>query len=643
MVYSSSLKIPGAILHFSFIDFAVMVSLWFVPRPHPASLLFLLVMIVFASQRDLPLYYPKTSICALKGSTVTMVCRYAEDFLNKDENIFWSKVASPYYAAPDLSLDPEYTGRVQYAKDSWYEYKLRLSNVTKQDQRKYYAVIRQMNWNMFKSRGGVNLSVTELQVEVYPHSVVEGKLVMLMCTTTCNLTDTPDFTWYKHGRELYSRHNSKLLILPSVRQEDAGSYSCGVRGQSYISPAVRLNVYYPPKSVSVSISPSGEIVEGSSVILICNSDANPPVETYIWYKQRSYIGTGKTYTISTISSADSGDYTCQAENKHGHQSSTAVSLNVLYPPKKVAVSVSPSGEIVEGSTVTLTCSSHSETPGQIYTWYKESSFISIGRSYIINWISSKESGEYKCMVENQYGEQTSDGVTLNIVVPPKRVSVDISPSGEIVEGSTVTLKCSSDATPPVEMTWFKGTSHIATAEIYFIPKIQSDDNGDYKCKSSNQYGWKYSKKVTVKVVYPPKRVSVSISPSGKIMEDSTVTLTCRSDANPPVKTYTWYKGKSSIGTGKTYTISRIRSEDSGDYRCKSSNKYGEKYSNVTLNVLHSIGPSSETLKSGSVAPTLSSNGTPPVKTNNWSLSLGPVIAVCGVCVVGAIIAGILCV
>ncbi|MCJ8748154.1 hypothetical protein PDJAM_G00161820, partial [Pangasius djambal] len=147
-----------------------------------------------------------------------------------------------------------------------------------------------------------------------PDSVVEGHPVTLTCKTTCMLTDTPTFTWYKSGSELYSIYNSNLLHLPSVSQQDAGSYSCAVKGQSYRSPAVPLNVHYLPKRVSVSISPSGEIVEGSSVTLTCSSDANPPVHDYTWYKGTSSIGTGQTYIIHMISSEDSGEYKCKAGN-----------------------------------------------------------------------------------------------------------------------------------------------------------------------------------------------------------------------------------------------------------------------------------------------------------------------------------------
>ncbi|MCI4393957.1 hypothetical protein PGIGA_G00163830 [Pangasianodon gigas] len=170
----------------------------------------------------------------------------------------------------------------------------------------------------------------------------------------------------------------------------------------------------PPKRVSVSISPSGKIVEGRSVTLTCNSDAKPPAQNNTWYKGTSSIGTGKTYTISSISSEDSGDYTCQAENIHGLQSSTAASLNVLYPPKRVSVTISPSGEIVEGSSVTLSCSSDANPPAE-YSWFKGISPKSNGKTYTIRKISSEDRGAYKCKSSNQYGERYSDEVTIKVL------------------------------------------------------------------------------------------------------------------------------------------------------------------------------------------------------------------------------------
>ncbi|KAF4075430.1 hypothetical protein AMELA_G00234580 [Ameiurus melas] len=144
-----------------------------------------------------------------------------------------------------------------------------------------------------------------------------------------------------------------------------------------------------------------------------------------------------------------------------------------------------------------------------------------------------------------------------------------------MEGGSVTLTCSSDANPPVEYTWFKGASFKSKGKTYTVNQISSEDRV-YKCKSSNQHGDEYSE-TTVNVLYPPKRVSVSISPSGEIVEGSVVTLTCSSDANPPVETYTWYKmdESSPVGSGQSYSFT-LSSSSSGWFYCVAQNIYGSQ-------------------------------------------------------------------
>ncbi|KAF5898370.1 B-cell receptor CD22-like, partial [Clarias magur] len=70
----------------------------------------------------------------------------------------------------------------------------------------------------------------------------------------------------------------------------------------------------PPKNVSVSVGIYFNILEGSSVTLTCSSDANPPVEIYTWFKvnESSAVGSGQSYRA-----LQSGQYYCQAQNKHG--------------------------------------------------------------------------------------------------------------------------------------------------------------------------------------------------------------------------------------------------------------------------------------------------------------------------------------
>ncbi|KAL6482164.1 hypothetical protein MHYP_G00102440 [Metynnis hypsauchen] len=167
---------------------------------------------------------------------------------------------------------------------------------------------------------------TELHVEA-PEEVTEGETADLTCKTTCSLTD-PTFIWYKDGRPLTTKTiKNNQLHLQTVSSEDAGSYSCAVRGDQHLnSTAHSLRVRYPPKNISVSISPSGEIVEGSSVTLTCSSDGNPPVKIYTWFKEgrTSPVGSGQNYSIISITADHTGLYYCVAQNDLGAQRSAGV-------------------------------------------------------------------------------------------------------------------------------------------------------------------------------------------------------------------------------------------------------------------------------------------------------------------------------
>uniref|UniRef100_A0A3Q3FB77 Ig-like domain-containing protein n=1 Tax=Labrus bergylta TaxID=56723 RepID=A0A3Q3FB77_9LABR len=167
-----------------------------------------------------------------------------------------------------------------------------------------------------------------------------------------------------------------------------------------------------PKLPSVSVSPSAEIVEGSSVTLTCSSDANPAAK-YTWFKDNLLKGQGQSYYFPSIRSEDRGIYYCQAENKHGQITSLQHLLDVQYAPKLPSVSVSPSAEIVEGSSVTLTCSSDAN-PAANYTWFKEDedSPTASGQIFTISNFSADHSGRYYCEAQNTRGRHNS---TLHLI------------------------------------------------------------------------------------------------------------------------------------------------------------------------------------------------------------------------------------
>uniref|UniRef100_A0A8C9WK68 Ig-like domain-containing protein n=1 Tax=Scleropages formosus TaxID=113540 RepID=A0A8C9WK68_SCLFO len=229
----------------------------------------------------------------------------------------------------------------------------------------------------------------------------------------------------------------------------------------------------PGVTLSVTVSPSGEILEGSSVTLTCNNKANPPVYRYTWFKNGAEIsqsGSQKNYyTITNIRSEDSGKYRCVARNTHGTGTSELYSVDHYpYSPKNTLVSISPSGDILEGSSVTLTCNSKANPPVDTYTWFKNGAEISQRGSWqdydIIN-ITSEDTGRYYCNASNRYGTGTSTLYTVDVQYSPKNTSVSVSPPGDIVEGSSVTLTCNSKANPPVDTyIWFKNGAEISRRE-----------------------------------------------------------------------------------------------------------------------------------------------------------------------------------
>ncbi|KAI4893959.1 hypothetical protein NFI96_026951 [Prochilodus magdalenae] len=654
------------------------------------SLLYLVFISGAAAQNGWGVTYNPTSICAVKGSTVTMSCTYTYPYGYSVIKVFWTK-QWPVYGVepPDLLDDPDYRGRVLYLGDKQRDCTLRLQNVTEKDQIKYYfRFITNKPDGKYTGAGGVE--VKGLQVEV-PERVMEGSNITLICKTTCSLTGRT-FTWYRDGHG--SSSSTDQLHLQPVSREDAGRYHCAVLGQNLHSPEVTLNVRHGPKNVSVSISPSGEIVEGSSVTLTCSSDANPPVNC-TWFNGTSLLVRGETYTLK-VSSVDSGVYKCKCSNGYIEKYSDAVSLNVLYPPKNISVSTSPSAETAEDGSFTLTCRSDANPPVQNYTWFKDGgdSPVGSGHSY-----SPLQSGSYYCVAQNEYGSQKSAAVTVTVKgenlysnvgvgAATNHATPDLDPSNQdsvyyatvgrnpcYVESSPVAHsalgmdgkpqfastqrrhdgvvdrragddiqyasvqctntgadnrmlsgrdllpdKCENPQTawhfktselqrgdflagptidadetafgrmaqrasqgpshvgtlrPPVNCTWFNGTSLVVKEETYTMKNISSVDRGVYRCRCSNGYIEKYSEAVSLNVLYPPKSVLVSVSPSDEIVGGSSVTLTCSSDANPPVQTYTWFKegGDSPVGSGHSYSPLQ-----SGSYYCEAQNEYGSQKS-----------------------------------------------------------------
>ncbi|XP_034739825.1 sialoadhesin-like [Etheostoma cragini] len=291
-----------------------------------------------------------------------------------------------------------------------------------------------------------------------------------------------------------------------------------------------------------------------------------------------------TLTISDLRERDSAEYKFMfTTNQSGGSvaGEPGVTLSVTDPDLRVEVKP----VVHQGYTkAELRCHSACRLPDHpSYIWYKKGQEIEAETASFTIYFEWSDS--FSCALKGR------EDFPSPPVYGPKLPSVSVSPSAEIVEGSSVTLTCSSDANTAANYTWYKENQTLASPlhgpeDIYHFPSISSKDRGNCHCKSENQHGELSSKSVFIDVQYGPKRPSASVSPSAEIVEGSSVTLTCSSDANPAAN-YTWYKENedSPKASGQIFTITDVRPEHSGDYSCEAQNRRGRQSSTLHLTVI----------------------------------------------------------
>uniref|UniRef100_A0A669ECD0 Ig-like domain-containing protein n=1 Tax=Oreochromis niloticus TaxID=8128 RepID=A0A669ECD0_ORENI len=596
------------------------------------------------------------NINVLRGSCVTIPCSFDvesrfEKYLDHTCKAYWSD--SPSFTSINAKLKPtkDMTGDL-IKKDCSTTF----INTNLLQRSKYYIRLECNNALKYSfSQAGVDVSFIAVPPSptLTPSTleVKEGTLVSLMCSAPAPCWSHPPALRWTPNRgqswETLQEHQDKTKVKTSVMSFTAShlhhgnKISCtAVYRKQDGSPDVTAEtslipvISYSPKDVRISVSPSGPIREQQKVTLTCSSNANPAVENYAWYRagrnQETLIGTGRTLNVavSTINSI----FFCKATNKIGVKQSSNLQIDVQYSPKDVRISVSPSGPIVEHRKVTLTCSSNANPAVENYAWYRagrnQETLIGTGRT--LNVAVSTINSIFFCKATNKIGVEQSSNLQIDVQYSPKDVRISVSPTGPIVENRKVTLTCSSNANPAVEnYTWYRadGDEETLIGTGRTLNVAVSTINSIFFCKVTNTLGFERSSNLQIDVQYSPKNITVSVSPSGPVPENSNMTLTCSSNANPAVRNYTWYRAdgdqETFIGTGSSFnvTVSKVKSS----FFCKATNALGcERSSKLQIDVQYSpknitvsVSPSGPVPENSNMTLTCSSDANPAVRNYTW--------------------------
>ncbi|XP_040899818.1 B-cell receptor CD22-like isoform X2 [Toxotes jaculatrix] len=263
-----------------------------------------------------------------------------------------------------------------------------------------------------------------------------------------------------------------------------------------------------------------------------------------------------------VSGVQSGDWGVTFENQCALKgASVVIKCSYSYPFAHIVTSVSWGRILYVSGQRKLFLLSSLSSPQNHYKY--------VGNYYgncdlQINNVQNNDEGEYYFRFVTTFNKWTSKTfVHLSV----KELTAVVEPS-TVTEGNYVNLTCLSACPTPTTIVWFRD------GQLVQKPVFQAmrEDAGRYYCAVPGQQTVR-SAPVALNVLYAPKKVTLSVNQSGGVVRGSSVTFTCSSEANPPVRQsgYSLYKDGQFISSGQRHIISDIQSSHSGQYHCQAWN------------------------------------------------------------------------
>uniref|UniRef100_A0A8C5PWD1 Ig-like domain-containing protein n=1 Tax=Leptobrachium leishanense TaxID=445787 RepID=A0A8C5PWD1_9ANUR len=394
--------------------------------------------------------------------------------------------------------------------------RLEITDVMSSDEGTYIFIAK----NKFGSeQASTVLTVKGVRVTMSPSTqVTEGHLVTLTCEVVDNPQTVTGYTWYKNSR-WFQDGSAGSLVFSGVRSSDAGSYYCTAHTSqgSLTSPPHVLHVPYQPRNLSMTSF--FEMQERCLGVIICNVDSDPPSSLTMHHgaevvASSSSLNSNQNMKISSsrnslkleiydITNENQGLYECRADNSLG-----VSETSIVFSVQTAKIVFSPSSELYEGATVTITCHTHRNMhKNGTYTWYKNNNWLmeSTTASIVLTNLSNLDTGSYHCLAKHQSRSSISPLVGLTVQYGPRNLV--ITSFIEPFERQRGILVCSVSSIPPSVLRLYRGdvlltSTALITADqghrFLFsssynylkleIRDVTGEDSGEYTCIANNTLG-----------------------------------------------------------------------------------------------------------------------------------------------------------
>ncbi|XP_076361672.1 cell adhesion molecule Dscam1-like isoform X3 [Tachypleus tridentatus] len=469
----------------------------------------------------------------------------------------------------------------------------------------------------------------DYKVQLFDEFVIRGNTAVLRCHVPSFVRDYVTFTW--------ERDNGVQLTSTNLQ---GGKYSVLSSGKLYIRNVTpederdiyRCHTHHRLTSKIVSSSSSGRLIvrepqsksipnivdrqiqvgarEGETVELGCAAQGFP-VPTYRWYKDGKLLygghnvrHDGDSLILQYVSSFDSGNYVCVANNTQGEE---RVDMRLIVSAP-FSVHVTPRYHVADVSrSTTLNCSL-TGYPVHKIRWMKNAvpletnSRIRILDQKVLHFsvVEREDTGMYQCFVYNdKESAQGTSELKLGEVIP---VILSAFTEQVLKPGVDLSLSCTATGNPIPQITWTLEelgipelsrirlgdyvTSRGHVVSFVNISNIRVEDGGEYACIATNMAGM-VTHSATINIYGPPIiRPMRNVS----VLAGETMTLRCPV-AGHPIKSMTWTRAGSQLPvllrqklkTGGKLVVKNVeRVPDEGEYTCIAKSPNGDSASGTVF-------------------------------------------------------------
>ncbi|KAJ6223718.1 hypothetical protein RDWZM_002263 [Blomia tropicalis] len=386
------------------------------------------------------------------------------------------------------------------------------------------------------------------------------------------------FHWLKDNLPLSENQRRKIdvtedfsiLSLKNVTKQDSGSYICQVNN-SFGSDSSSTKLH-------VKGSFENELSENMSSVLSCMlSSGSQPVH-FEWLKDNLPLEDRKRHkienheTVSLLSlqklqRKDSGSYTCNVKNQFGTDSTSTqllikvvVNLHLASSEKPQLIPLNKNFDLIEKSSYRIICSIASGNGPFTFRWFKndqplqENKFLTAQFTEDISILSfknltKKNSGNYKCQVNNSDGSDSSS-TQLNI-------------KGYDLHQDILTPKFfGNEVYLTFKMYWFYLLSFATFLPSVFtsLPKLVP------LTKSFN-----LTEKIPPSWLIEPVDVHMNKNKDGSTESKN---IQCQADGSPK-PTIKWITSKGVTIESEKLDVNRFRTSNVDSYECVADNGVGE--------------------------------------------------------------------